>query len=96
MNTIREWERRLEMGQDDEEKSQWSTMGNESNHVEHLWISCPVATNEDLIGLIYLIEIRKLLPKNTLNENVKLNKLNLCMKLNTFTDILLQSANSNR
>lgn len=96
MNTIREWERRLEMGQDDEEKSQWSTIRNESNHMEHLWISCPVATNEDLIGLIYLIGIRKLLLKNTLHENVKLNKFDLYMKLNTFTDILLQSANSKR
>lgn len=53
------------MGQDNEEKTKWSIMGNESNLVEHLWISRPIAANDTLIGLIYLIEIRKLLPENT-------------------------------
>ena len=59
MIKIREWERKLEMGLDDEEKSQWSIMGNESSLMQHLWISCPIATNDALIGLIYHTVIKK-------------------------------------
>ena len=81
------------MGQDSEEKSKWSIVGNESNFVEHLWISGPVAANDTLIGLIYLTEIKKSLPENTLCTNAKINERDLCMKLNIFSDILLKSTN---